>query len=262
MYEVKNHRLHRDGQLVGFQLTPNRTKGSVIAPEGIVVHDTAGRLDGDTSVSWFLNPAAKASAHLVVHRDGNTTQLAPLDAKCWHAGTSSLNGRAGVNGFSIGIEIVNPGKLTPLGNGRYKSWFGEVYGDGEYDMHYTEEQIDAVSQISLALFTKYDLQWLWPHWKVSPGRKVDTNPLFPLDHLRARLLGRGDDEGSHGVMVTNTNQRRWPSYGDNVIQVIPRGERVEVLRSGWFQNGDEHAQWYLVAHGAHEGWVHGSLIEL
>jgi len=275
-FSVRNHRLHLNDKGVKYRPSPNRTAGFVLRPEGIVLHDTASRLNGDSAVNWLCNPLAKASAHLVVYRDGTVVQLVPFNAKAWHAGKSSLNRRPGVNNFSIGIEIVNPGKLTPVGNGRYKAWFGKQYSQDKFSivemttpmhgsggwMDYTDEQLAAVEAICICLFGKYSLQWCWTHWKVSPGRKVDTNPLFPLEHLQAKLMGREDDDGNVGVMLANTNQRRWPSYQDNVIQVIPKGAEVEVLRSGWYVNGDERAQWFLVSHDGHEGWIHGSLIEV
>jgi N-acetylmuramoyl-L-alanine amidase len=276
MFKIKNHRLYWGNKPVEYKPTPNRTKGFVLKPEGVLLHDTASQLDGDTSIDWFLNPDAQASAHLLVHRDGHVTQLASFNVETWHAGNSSLNGRSGVNRFSVGVEIVNPGKLTPLGNGRYQAWFGEVYSDSDYSiteqstpehgaggwMGYTPEQIETIERFSVVLFRKYGLDWIWPHWKVSPGRKVDTNPLFPLKHLRSKVIGRRDDEENFGILIANTNQRRWPSYHDNVIQVVPKSERVEVIRSGWYQNGDEYAEWYLIVYNGHEGWVYGKLIEL
>ena len=142
----------------------------------------------------FFNRGANASAHLVLHRDGQVTQLAPFNMKTWHAGASSVNGRSGVNSFAIGIEIVNSGKLAPLGNGLYQSWFKKTYRDTDYTiiekatpehgagcwMYYTDGQIESLESICVALFDKYRLGWVWPHWKVSPGRKIDTNPLFPV----------------------------------------------------------------------------------
>ena len=47
----------------------------------------------------------KASAHIVLARDGTIFQLAPFNYRTWHAGESFFNGRSGYNHFSIGIEI-------------------------------------------------------------------------------------------------------------------------------------------------------------
>ena len=51
-------------------------------------------------MSWLCNPAAQASAHLVVREDGlQATQLVPLEAKAWHA--------AAYNPRSVGVEHAN-----------------------------------------------------------------------------------------------------------------------------------------------------------
>ncbi len=129
-------------------------------------------------------------------------------------------------------------------------------------MDYTAEQLETVEAICVTLFEKYNLQWVWPHWKVSPGRKQDTNPLFPLESLQSKLVGRHDDEKNTAIMLANTNQRRWPSYSDNVIQVLPRGEEVEILRTGWYQNESDYAEWFLVSYNNQEGWIYAALAQL
>ena len=61
-------------------------------------HETAGAYGG--SVAWLENPAAQASAHLVVREDGlQATQLVHLADKAWHA--------AAFNGWSVGVEHAN-----------------------------------------------------------------------------------------------------------------------------------------------------------
>lgn len=61
-------------------------------------HETAGSYAG--SVSWLCNPAADASAHIVVREDGlEATQLVPLGSKAWHA--------AYYNPRSVGVEHAN-----------------------------------------------------------------------------------------------------------------------------------------------------------
>ena len=72
-------------------------------------HARAARLDQESSVRWLCDKSAKASAHLVIGRAGEVLQLAPANNATWHAGQSSWRSRPNVNGFSIGIEIVNPG---------------------------------------------------------------------------------------------------------------------------------------------------------
>lgn len=290
-FSIKNHRLHRDGVQVDYRPTPNKSAGT-IEPSVLTFHDTAGSLAKGSSVSWMVNPKAKASAHVVVERDGFVTQLAPLNAPCWHAGRSSFEGHAGVNGFGIGIEIVNPGIMSgspgaDFATAWWKERFSVVADALEYVstpehgrgwwMDYTPEQVEAVLAMTLAIVAKYPKiaspQRLTTHWTISPGRKVDTNPLFPLDKIRSRVFGRADPEpvdadddgGVYVETVTGLNLRRWPSKNDNVIGVVPSGTRCRVIRSGVYADGFPEARWHLVAvsldGAAQEGWVHSDYVK-
>lgn len=175
--------------------------GGEMTPTLIVVHDTAGRVTPKfSSCDWFASDDCNTSAHVVVERDGTITQMVPFNRKAWHCGPSSFKGRQGCNSFAIGIEIVNPGKLDA--NGR--AWFHKKseagfevstlkhvktkeHGDG-YWLDYTPEQIEAVTNLCKALVEQYHLEDITAHYVISPGRKIDTNPLFPLDALRKAVL--------------------------------------------------------------------------
>lgn len=278
MFDIADHVLRRNAAPVPFAETPNI--GPKLIPEGIVLHDTAGRLDARSSIAWLCDPRARASAHFVVGRDGDVTQLALCDRQTWHAGRSSYRGRAGVNRFALGVEIVNPGRLERVGRNAWRAWYGEVFradgdvhvrqaatpahGDGWW-MDYTAQQITAVERICRVLAGTYAIRWIAAHWHVSPGRKIDTNPLFPLDAVRARVFGRdesGGEAAAAAVRVTvDVNQRRWPSLNDNVIQVLPRDTSVEIIRFGTYSS----EPWYLVSaegsRGRHDGWVHGAYLD-
>ena len=69
-----------DDRLVGaglsFVETPN--KGGDLAPRYLVFHYTAGK-SATSSINWLTSPESKASAHLVLARDGTITQLAPFN---------------------------------------------------------------------------------------------------------------------------------------------------------------------------------------
>lgn len=247
----------------------------------IVLHDTAGRLDHESSVRWFCDKAAKASAHFVIGRGGEIVQLAPTNVATWHAGRSSWRGKTNVNGFSIGIEIVNPGIMQRTPAGEARAWFGQTFEIGKCGievrstpehgsglwMPYTTEQIEVVSGVCAALSAAYPtIADITTHWAISPGRKIDTNPLFPLEQVRGRIFGRADasaEDGSDAVATASVNMRRWPSLADNVIRVLPTGSRVRTIRSGVYENAGDTARWFLVDAGAAgEGWVHGAYVAL
>ncbi|MBN7785156.1 N-acetylmuramoyl-L-alanine amidase [Ponticoccus gilvus] len=274
-----------DHKLEGAPFLAAHFTGGVITPEIVVLHDTAGRLERGNSARYLASAnTGKASVHFVVERDGAIYQLVDTNRRANHAGTSSFNGRPWCNSFSIGIEIVNPGKMTSVRGftGRGRAWYGQVFDEAQgYEletlstpdhgsgvwMAYTEPQLEATIQLLEALFDGVPtLRDITTHWYVSPGRKVDTNPLFPLDHIRARILGRDDpadaeaENGSEpvdGEMVQvdtlggNLNHRRWPSFNPNVIGTIPDGTVLPVLRTGTFGGRD----WLCVLWDGREGWI-------
>jgi hypothetical protein len=78
--------------------SPNQSDRHGSRIDLLVWHETAGSYAG--AVSWLCNPAADASAHLVVREDGNeATQLVALHAKAWHA--------AAYNSHAVGVEHAN-----------------------------------------------------------------------------------------------------------------------------------------------------------
>lgn len=78
--------------------TPNQSSRHGTRVDLLVWHETAGAYTG--AVSWLCNPAAQASAHLVVREDGlEATQLVHLKQKAWHA--------AAYNSRSVGVEHAN-----------------------------------------------------------------------------------------------------------------------------------------------------------
>lgn len=270
------------GILQGTPFQEARWIGEEITPEIVVLHDTASRLSIGSAANYLRSNDRKVSVHFVIERDGGLVQQVPVDKRANHAGRSSYHGRSGCNGFSIGIEIVSPGRLTRYSETHAAAWYGEkfdiaVHGIQEITtpehgaglwMPYTEGQISTVIALCQSLFGEIDtLHDITTHWYVSPGRKVDPGPLFPLEQVRSTVFGREeprDDEaeaGSSGSVSRREqvrinasgglNMRRWPSFNPNVIAVIPDGVVVPVLRSGVFAGFG----WHLVQFNGQEGWV-------
>lgn len=78
--------------------SPNQSSRNGAKVDLLVWHETAGAYTG--SVAWLCNPAAQASAHIVIDETGTqATQLVPLEAKAWHA--EAYNPR------SVGVEHAN-----------------------------------------------------------------------------------------------------------------------------------------------------------
>ncbi len=280
--KIRNHKLE------GVEFQKARWIGGIITPEIVILHDTAGRLDKGNSAAYLRDNDAGVSVHFVIERDGTTVQQVPTNRRAGHAGKSSYNGQPDCNGFSIGIEIVNAGKMVRIpdeGGLKARAWWKEAFQDGidvelvevttrEHGpgvwMDYTPEQITAVTLLLETLFRDVPtLTDVTTHWYVSPGRKVDTNPLFPLEQIRAKVLGHYDpatDADNASVEVTGMvtvraasglNLRRWPSFNPNVILSIPDGAKVPVLRRGEFAG----REWLCVVYAGQEGWIVKSFTE-
>jgi len=208
---IKNHKL------VGIPYKRSPNQSGRIKPKYLVMHYTAGR-SAERSVATLLNKARKASAHLVIGRDGSITQLVPFNKKAWHAGKSEWKGLKGLNAHSIGIELDNPGWLKKDAAGGWKTWFGVsvdpsnvVLGRHKHDdklrgWHiYSEAQMEALENVAELLFEKYGLEDVIGHDDIAPGRKQDPGPAFNMKSFRALLIGRGEDSEDNDDGIDDYN---------------------------------------------------------
>lgn len=159
----------------------DRPPGAV--PELIVIHGISlppGEFGGPWIDRLFCNtlPAdahpyfagiagAKVSAHLLIRRDGKTTQYVPFHRRAWHAGQSSYCGRAACNDFSIGIEL-----------------------EGADETPYQDEQYAELADVIRALCEAYpalNRERIVGHSDIAPGRKTDPGPSFDWPRLRASI---------------------------------------------------------------------------
>lgn len=232
-------------------------------PDSLIIHYTAGR-SGESSASYLAKDGIQASAHLVVDRSGKVFQGVPFNKKSWHAGDSIYNGRRYYNHFSIGIELDNAGKLTPSGSG-FVSWFGKRYTADQalkathrnenkprYWHTYSEEQIAVCEEISALLVSSYSMKEILGHEEISPGRKSDPGPAFPLDKLRSDIFSRDRavEESAlpeKGVIAASKlNIRALPEGGaEKVAKPIPKGKEVSILeeRNGWYRVSTQVEGW-------------------
>lgn len=178
--------------------SPNHGGKFFAPPKYIVLHFTAGS-SLSSSTQWLCNPKAKASAHLIIGKDGTVNQLVPFGTVAWHAGESKWRDVVGLNKYAIGIELDNMGPLVkgkdgflraiPGGpvvkeqdafNGRHKHGGSFLWWD-----KYPQAQLDRLSRVL------DDLQREFPtvteiigHDDISPGRKWDIGPAMPTQYLK------------------------------------------------------------------------------
>ncbi|MFQ5676399.1 MAG: N-acetylmuramoyl-L-alanine amidase [bacterium] len=201
---VKDHRLYdQTGDRVVHCLSPNH--GELISPSYLIMHYTAGS-SLESTVDWFKTPRSRASAHVVIGVDGKIAQLVPFNLAAWHAGTSRWIDLVGLNDYSIGIELDNPGPLQKKENGKWQAWFGREYDDDVvvWLKHKREQsfrgwhvfgvaQLAAAKNVAIAICNHYRIRDLLGHDDIAPDRKRDPGPAFPMASFRSAVLGRKED---------------------------------------------------------------------
>lgn len=268
MYKIENNLLVLDDKPVPQYPSPNI--GGTLKPSFLVIHYTASAHDAHGIGKFFQNPANKVSAHLNLSENGEFTQSVPFNRVAWHAGKSQWQGISGLNSHSIGIEVCNPGPLTRLENGKFKSWWGKIYDSNDYPIFeathpfgspkgwwipFTEEQNEALLTVGALLMDEFRLKEAVGHDMISPGRKSDPGPCMD-SRIYSRLNGdRAADTGFGDLIVTSNrlNVRSKPETTASVITVVTRGTVLDFIsQSGsWF---------YIEMTDGRKGYVHSNFV--
>ena len=125
----------------------------------------ANRLDWDAHPYYDQIRGLQVSAHFLVRRDGELLQFVSCDARAWHAGPSTWQGRANCNDYSIGIEL--------------EGLEGEPFEAAQYD---------ALAALIAELALRYPIAAVAGHEHVAPGRKLDPGAGFDWPRLIALTL--------------------------------------------------------------------------
>lgn len=122
------------------------------------------RVDFTADASFADLRGLKVSSHFLIRRAGRVIQFASADARAWHAGVSSFEGRAECNDFSIGVEM-----------------------EGSDFVPFEAAQYTALATLTAALQARYPLRAVRGHEHIAPGRKTDPGPHFDWDLYHAAL---------------------------------------------------------------------------
>ena len=195
---IRDHRLQAVNGIPP-EFIPTGNAGGPLTPEFLVMHYTAGG-SAKGAIDWLCNPASKASAHLVIGRDGSVTQLVPFNRQAWHAGRSRWQGRTGLNKCSIGMELDNAGLLNG-GPGTWRTdWGTEIKDRDVVEMPhkfdgivrgwhaYTPLQLEMAQKVAAMIVAEYGILDVIGHDDIAPGRKTDPGPAFPMVSFRAAVL--------------------------------------------------------------------------
>lgn len=233
----------------------NHEKFAKNLPDTLVIHYTAGK-NAESSADYLCSDNVKASAHLVIGKDGKIYQLVAFDTIAWHAGESEYAGRMWLNRYSVGIELDNAGVLEKTGD-EYQAWFGTKYPSNEviYATHrnefsprywhtYTEKQIDTCRLVCELLINRYGIKTIVGHEEIAPGRKQDPGPAFPLDKFRERLLGHNRTDqpeliNKNGKVTAFSLNIRTDagSQFETIASPLVKGTEVKVIseKNGWYR---------------------------
>lgn len=153
------------------------------------------------------------------------------------------------------------------------------HGD-HYWLMYSEKQIAASAALHVALKRAYPvIETVLGHYHICPGRKTDTNPLFPLAHMQAIVRGeagalpvpvdakpqaevpaaaaKASFIADATVVADSLNLRGGPGIQFAIKGAIPYGTRIDV------QEADKISGWLriITPFGA-TGYVHGGFVRL
>jgi N-acetylmuramoyl-L-alanine amidase len=152
--------------------SPNHDDRPAGTPVDTLILHYTGMKTGAEAIARLRDPAAKVSAHYVVEEDGQVFRLVPEARRAWHAGVSHWRGATGLNGRSIGIEIVNP---------------GHEHGYRPFPAL----QMAAVCDLCLAVLARHPIpaRNVVAHSDIAPDRKEDPGEFFDWEGLAANGVG-------------------------------------------------------------------------
>lgn len=246
--------------------SPN-SGGKLSAPSLLVMHYTVSGGTGPEGVTdYFLSPKAKASAHLIVGRNGKIDQVVPFDVRAWHAGTSVWRGKPNCNDYSIGIEVDNWGRLARAEDGSFRSAADKVVPadrvtklrhkhdsvDAYWEI-YPEKQLAALVDATRAILDAYpSIREIVGHDDIAPIRKSDPGPAFPMSRFTGLVEGRAGGPVTRTVIASSLNARGGPGVEYDVLGTFAKGTKLAVLYDepglwaqvrGKLSNGNEVTAW-------------------
>lgn len=201
-------------KISNINVTKGRTdkKNVTWRPDVVVCHITEGSYQG--AITWLKNPAAQASAHFVVSRKGEITQLVSLSDTAWCNGTSYTPGttekatakivrgrNTNANCYTVSIEH----------EGVFANTQGALTQEQENATVFLIKHIDNELKKIYGSGITFDRNHIIGHYEISPKAKPNCPGVkFPFDSILKKL--KENDE-----MVENT-------------KIVVDGKEIELTR--------------------------------
>ncbi len=174
-------------------ITKGRTDKSkkVWIPDVVVCHITEGSYEG--ACSWLKNPNAQASAHFVVSRKGEITQLVDIRDTAWANGTSytpSITEKSTSTVVKYRNTNANFYTVSIEHEGVYSSTQGALTKEQEEATVFLIKHIDSeIKKIYGENYgLKFDREHIIGHYQISPASKPHCpGDKFPFDSIINKL---------------------------------------------------------------------------
>ncbi len=154
-----------------YSLNFNQIKRKKEKIKFLVFHYT-GMKNEKSALKRLSDRNSKVSCHYLIKKNGSIINLVPDLYVSWHAGISNWKNFRGINKYSIGIEIHNPGHQH-----------GYTF--------FNKKQINSIKYLSLKLAKKYNFKkkYFLGHSDIAPSRKKDPGEKFPWEFLSKHEIG-------------------------------------------------------------------------
>lgn len=164
-----------------FNNRPNNAKINTI-----VVHSiNPGGDNPSTADAEDMLREEEVSAHYIIGRDGEVSEMVSENKRAWHAGRSHFpfdpKRVADVNDFSLGVELVTTN-----------------------DLDFTEKQYEALTKLINSLNRRYEIVFIVGHEHIAAKRSVPKKD--PGDKFDWQRLIGGIDATDGGKWVFKDNQ--------------------------------------------------------
>lgn len=161
--------LAADPSMVAVHQFPSPNCGlrrDALVPRYVVLHYTA-MVSAEAAIERLCDRGAEVSAHYVICKSGQITQLVSEGLRAWHAGAGEWQGLQDMNSRSIGIELDNDGQGP-----------------------FTAALMNSLETLLGRILKGWDIppQNVIGHSDMAPGRKFDPGPHFDWTALEAKGL--------------------------------------------------------------------------
>ena len=177
--------------------TPNKSSRGSYKPCLIVWHIAEGSYNG--TISWEKNPASQTSSHFVLGKNGEITQLVPLNMAAWTQGVDPNKDMKPTNAYVKAHKGINPNLycISIECEGKWSETKGKLTDKqleaAAYLTSYIVEEVDRIYGVEIPV----DREHMIGHCEInSVTRPHCPGELFPYDKLISMVNGKQPDTGA------------------------------------------------------------------